>query len=234
MTDRKGITTFTAPTMRAGHIVSHLKELLAANGLSIPQLRERIGIPYNRTLYELANSTAGEYDFDILARVCAIFDNLPLGMLLEFVPEGQQASAHFQQRTVLQVLPPSYGGIRCLLMERKQEFTSAKQQVAATQEQQRKKHQSRRPKKVRFTWEEMVEDTERNKDTVVNLAYHRVGAVRARTLFELASLLGGVDRVFTYDPDFTHPASGLGMRKRRRSVEPKEAASEAEASVTES
>ncbi len=171
----------STPVLQIGRVVSHLKELLDANSLSVPQLASRLGVTDLRPLYGLRNNTARAYDFALLARVCAIFDLLPLETLLEYVPPGVEPEARYQKRTVLPALPCPYGGIRSLILD----------------------HRGDVPTMQYF--EQLGDETALHWSTLANLANYRSKAVRAPTLAVLCRRFGGIAQVYRYDPTFTWP-----------------------------
>ncbi|GHP00717.1 hypothetical protein KSF_107640 [Reticulibacter mediterranei] len=171
-----------ASLQKPGRIFSHLKELLDANDLSIPRLAGLVEEDDLRPLYGLRNNSSRSFDFDLLARLCAIFDQLELADLLEYVPEGIQPSIHYQKRPMLSKLPHPYGGIRCLLLDHRNGLsaTSYCEQVAD---------------ELGLHW-----------STLANLATYRSKAVRTSTLAQICQYIGGVAQLYQYDPSFSWPS----------------------------
>lgn len=174
----------SAPVLQVGRVVSHLKELLDANGLSVRQLADRLGVADLRPLYGLRNNTARAYDFALLARVCALFDLLPLETLLEYVPKGAEPETHYQKRTVLLALPCPYGGIRSLILEHRGDLATMQY------------------------FEQVGDETALHWSTISNLANYRSKAVRSSTLAALCQHFGGIAHVYVYDPNFSWLQSG--------------------------
>lgn len=162
-------------------MVSHLKELLVVSGLSVPQLAGRLALTDLRPLYSLRNNESKSYDFDLLARVCAIFDSLPLSTLLEYVAPGAEPSARYQQRAVLAALPSPYGGIRCLILGFLGDYITTEY------------------------FEQIADATRLHWTTLAKLANYKSRAVRTSTLAALCGHFGGIERVFVYEPEFSWP-----------------------------
>lgn len=174
------------PVLRVGRVVSHLKELLDANDLSVRQLAGRLGVTDPRQLYGLRNNTARAYDLALLAQVCAIFDLLPLETLLEYVPPGVEPEVRYQKRTVLPALPCPYGGIRSLILDHRGDLATMQY------------------------FEQVGDETALHWSTLANLANYRSKAVRASTLAALSQHFGGIAQVYVYDPQFSWPQAGSG------------------------
>jgi DNA-binding Xre family transcriptional regulator len=165
-----------------GQIVSHLRELIAANDLTLSELSRRAGLHVpNPQIYDLVHNSVQVYKFDILARLCALFGGLPLEVLLEYVPPGGEPDLRFLQREVLTGLSVPYGWIRCWLKDRAAETTPP------------------------LTYRQIGQGLGPHKDTVSNLANYRTGGVNARTMAALCARFGGIERVFSYDPLMPHP-----------------------------
>jgi DNA-binding Xre family transcriptional regulator len=177
-------------TRQEGRVVSHLKELLDANDLSVPQLAARLGVADLRPLYALRNNTVRAFDFDLLARICAIFDVLPLATLLEYVPLGAEPEARYVRRDIEATLPCPYGGIRCLILEHRNGTTTTQY------------------------FEQLADEMELHWSTLAKLANYHSKAVRASTLATLCQHLGGIAQVYVYDPDFIWQEAASGARSR--------------------
>jgi DNA-binding Xre family transcriptional regulator len=163
-------------------IVSHLRELLVVHNLSVRQLATRIALPDPRRLYELRNNEAITYEFDILARLCAIFGFLPLQALLEYVPAGGQPTPRFQQYDLLAELPATYGGICCHLLEHRGTLVPTRY------------------------FQHLAEQTRLHWTTLAKLSRYESCEIRITTLRALASHFEGLESIFTYDPQFRLPA----------------------------
>lgn len=177
----------SSPALQVGRVVSHLKELLDANGQSVPQFASRLGIADLRPLYSLRNDAVRTFDFDLLARICAAFDALPLETLLEYLPPGAEPEARYQKRTILGVLPGPYGCIRCLILDHRDGLTTMQY------------------------LEQLADETDLHWSTIANLANYRSKAVRSSTLAALCQHFGGITQVYRYDPGFTWPGQEVGQ-----------------------
>jgi DNA-binding Xre family transcriptional regulator len=131
----------------------------------------------------LRNNEVSTKEFDVLARLCAIFGALPLQALLEYVPAGGQPTPHYQQYPLLAELPASYGGgIRCHLLKHRG--------ILAT---------------TRYL-EQLGEQTGLHWTTLAKLSRYESSAIRVTTLCALATHFEDLESIFTYEQTFSIPA----------------------------
>jgi hypothetical protein len=171
-----------------GSLTCFLADLLYSSGLSLSAAAGRIR-KARSTLIRWRDNTAAEFEFETLARLCALFvypgssapgstSPISLSLLLECQPRtGQEKLRTIPVVQALPALPANTGRhqIICTLLARLDEEGSSYQALA------------RQLKTIQA-------------ETLSDLARNRTSAISRRTLTRLCEHYGSIDRLFVFDP----------------------------------
>jgi DNA-binding Xre family transcriptional regulator len=181
-----------------GTVVCFLDDLLHSSHLSLNALADRLG-KSRSGLFRWQKNHAKEFEFDTLARLCAIFvfqdqaaaeqnvvRSIPLALVIDYqgVSPGEDGhtalapgSSTFPSRLIpvvaaLPALPEQYGKIAChlkTLMEGEQ-----------------------------LTFKELGEQTGLRKETLSKIARGKTRSISRQALVALCQRYGGIDQLFSY------------------------------------
>jgi DNA-binding Xre family transcriptional regulator len=182
--------SLSVPASSEGGLTCFLADLLYSSGLSLSAAARRIG-KARTTLIRWKDNTAEEFEFETLARLCALFvypgtadtssaepTHIPISLLLEYQPRtDQEKSRTIPVVQTLPVLPANTGRhqIICTLLARLNEEDSSYQTLA------------RQLKTIQA-------------ETLSDLGRSRTSAISRHTLTLLCEHYGSIDRLFVFDP----------------------------------